>query len=49
MKENFQNGPLAEVKKALKKKAIEIRICEYWGRERGKNQSFPQKRPENGH
>ena len=30
----FQNGPLAEVKKALKKKAIEIRICEYWGRER---------------
>ena len=37
----FQNGPLAEVKKALKKKAIEIRICEYWGER--KNQSFPQK------
>ena len=34
IKEDFQNGPLAEVKKALKKKAIEIRICEYWGRER---------------
>ena len=46
----FQNGPLAEVKKALKKKQLRSESVNIGGeRERGKNQSFPQKRPENGH
>ena len=40
----FQNGPLAEVKKALKKKAIEIRICEYWGERERKKPELPTKK-----